>query len=101
LVGIGTLLADNPRLTVRLVEGASPQPIIVDSHLRTPLNAQILSHPKAPWIATLDTETPAAHALRERGAHLIKLPANEAQQINLEALFSVIGDAGVLRRAAI
>ncbi|MCK4899238.1 MAG: RibD family protein, partial [Anaerolineales bacterium] len=42
LVGIGTVLADNPRLTVRLVEGRNPQPIILDSHLRLFLDANLL-----------------------------------------------------------
>ncbi len=34
LLGIGTVLADNPLLTVRLVEGPNPRPIILDTHLR-------------------------------------------------------------------
>src|SRR5512145_1236608 len=53
LVGIGTVLADNPRLTVRLVEGKNPQPIVADSRLRLPLSANLLcQHPLSPWIAT-------------------------------------------------
>lgn len=95
LVGIGTLLADNPKLTVRLVEGPSPQPVIVDSHLRTPLHAQIWSHPKAPWIATLDTDSPAAQALRERGARLIQVPADEAQGVDMAYLYSQLASIGI------
>lgn len=95
LIGIGTLLSDNPQLTVRLVEGPNPQPIIVDSHLRTPLNARIWGHPKSPWIATLDTESPAARALVERGARLIQLPANREGQVDLAALFAYLGNVGI------
>jgi 3,4-dihydroxy 2-butanone 4-phosphate synthase/GTP cyclohydrolase II len=95
LVGIGTLLADNPQLTVRLVEAPSPQPIIVDSHLRVPVDARIWSHPKAPWIATLDTQTPAAHALRERGALLIQLPPMPDGRVDLAALFAHLGSNGM------
>ncbi len=95
LVGIGTILADNPQLTVRLVDGPNPQPIIVDSHLRIPLDARIWSHPKVPWIATLDTETPAAQALRKRGARLIPLPATPQSQVDLTALFTYLGASGV------
>ena len=95
LVGIGTLLADDPQLTVRLAEGPNPQPIIVDTHLRTPLLARILSHPLAPWIATLDTESPQAHALLDRGVRLIKLPPDGLGQVNLAALFSHLGASGI------
>jgi len=43
LVGVGTVLADNPSLTVRLVNGSNPKPIVLDSTMRMPLNAKLLT----------------------------------------------------------
>jgi len=41
LVGVGTVLADNPRLSVREWSGPDPQPIVLDSHLRIPATARL------------------------------------------------------------
>jgi len=42
MVGIGTIIKDNPLLTTRIEEGRSPKAIIVDSNLRIPLESKIL-----------------------------------------------------------
>ena len=53
LVGVGTVLADDPQLTVRLVEGRDPVRVVVDSRLRTPVSSKVLSsQPKSTLIAT-------------------------------------------------
>jgi len=78
LVGIGTVLADNPRLTVRLVPGKSPQPVVLDSHLCLPLNANLLNLPPSPWIAALEgADLQRRVALEARGGRVFHLPADE------------------------
>ena len=43
LVGVGTVIADNPSLTVRLVPGSSLRPVILDSNLRCPLDCKLIA----------------------------------------------------------
>ncbi|MCC6166990.1 MAG: GTP cyclohydrolase II [Caldilineaceae bacterium] len=99
LVGIGTVLADDPQLTVRLVEGSHPQPIVVDSHLRCPPQARLLAHPKGLWIAHVGAHTngllPAATHLQHAGARLLALPTNAEGQVDLEALLVELGRLGI------
>lgn len=52
LVGIGTIMNDDPLLTVRLCEGKNPQIIILDSKLSIPLHARLLKNEKLPIIFT-------------------------------------------------
>ncbi|VAW35638.1 3,4-dihydroxy-2-butanone 4-phosphate synthase / GTP cyclohydrolase II [hydrothermal vent metagenome] len=97
LVGIGTVLADDPRLTVRLVSGTDPQPIIVDSQLRLPLNARLLNdHPRKPMIATTEASDPQKEAaLIAAGATVLRLPATASRQVSLPALLQNLGKLGI------
>lgn len=47
MVGVDTILADNPQLTVRHVKGRSPLRVVVDTHLRTPESVSVLTGPLA------------------------------------------------------
>jgi riboflavin-specific deaminase-like protein len=53
LVGIETVLSDDPQLTVRMWEGDNPQPVVLDSLLRMPASAKLCNHPdKDCWVLT-------------------------------------------------
>ncbi len=97
LVGIGTVLADNPRLTVRLAEGKNPQPIVADSRLRFPLSANLLcQHPLSPWIATGEqADAGRQNVLEAAGARVLRLPMNVRGQVNLTALLEQLGALGI------
>jgi riboflavin-specific deaminase-like protein len=77
LVGVGTVLADDPAMTVRLVQGSDPLRIVVDSTLRTPPSAAVFG--PQPQLLLLATTSAAPDArVREferRGAQVIILPA--------------------------
>ncbi len=98
LVGIGTVLADNPRLTVRLAEGISPQPVILDSRLRTPLQAALFAHPKPPWIAAQAGVAGARlSALRQAGARVLAFDPGLDGRIPLPTLLDRLAALGVRR----
>jgi GTP cyclohydrolase II len=96
LIGSGTLLSDDPRLSVRLVEGASPRPIVLDSHLRFPLTARMLAEGPEPWVAALDGASASRRAaLEAAGARVLYLPADPAGRVSLPHLLARLGQEGI------
>lgn len=97
LVGLGTVLADNPRLTVRHADGPNPQPILLDSQLRCPLDAALLRHPTHRlWIAARADAPPERRAaLVAAGARVLSLPAGSDHWVDLGALLDALGAAGL------
>ena len=92
MVGIGTVLADNPRLNVRLAEGRDPLRIVVDGRLQIPTEAKVLSAGAArqTLIATTDAADKDRLAeLKNLGAEVVLLPCeNDSSRVNLEALLA-------------
>ena len=73
MVGIGTVLADNPSLTTRLVEGKNPVRIVADSQARTPLDSKLLCDGQAKTIIAVTEKAPheKISRLEELGAEII------------------------------
>lgn len=72
MVGINTVLKDDPKLTVKYAEGPNPIRIVVDSRARTPLSARVLDGSARTVIAVSKRASPdKTKALRERGAEVI------------------------------
>lgn len=99
LTGIGTVLADNPRLDVRaLATPRQPQLVLLDSALRTPPDAAIFIAPRACLIyfaAPLSPEIEARRAaLQARGARVIHLPGTDGR-VDLRALLRDLGAHGI------
>ncbi len=91
LTGSGTLLIDNPQMTVRDFDiGRQPLRVIVDSKLRTPPSAAIL--PALIACATSQRDTRAA--LIEAGAEIIELPDPHGR-VDLAALMRELARRGI------
>lgn len=101
MVGIGTVIADDPELTVRLVKGKNPVRIVVDSRLRMPANAKILNqHNGSVIIATIKKKSQESEVrsqkdkkikmLKDKGAEILELPPKDGM-VDLEALMKALG----------
>lgn len=71
LVGVGTVLADDPELTVRNVDGVNPLRVVLDSKLRTPPSAKIIGNDQKCLILTsTDSSSEKLKALTDAGAQV-------------------------------
>ena len=88
LVGIGTVLADNPRLTTRLVDGKNPVRVIVDSNARIPPDAQVVTDKSARTIVAVTSNAPVekVSALESLGVEIVT--AGDGQRVDLRTLMS-------------
>lgn len=92
--GIGTILADDPSLTVRLDDeqvNLQPLRVILDPHLSTPTNARFLSQPGESLIVTATEEPDLQQQLEQAGAEVIYLP-HGTDAIDLHALMRVLAE---------
>ena len=109
LTGIGTVLADDPQLTVREFDiGRQPLRVVVDSHLRIPLRSKILQGGKT-VIACLARQEEKAASLRASGVVVLELPASDGhvclaslmQALAAQEINEVLVEAGTLLNGAL
>lgn len=104
LVGVGTVLADDPRLDARLAPApladAKPIRVVVDTTLRTPLGAQLVrtAREQPTWLAhAADTSPSSLTALADAGVTLLPTPRASEGGLDLQALLRDLAKRDVLR----
>jgi len=98
MVGVGTVLADNPRLSLRTGGDEvrdSKLRVIVDTRGRTPADAQLFREPGRVLIATTDSiDSDRERQYRELGAEVLKLPHRDGM-VDLDALMGALGTMNI------
>jgi len=107
VVGISTILADDPRLTVRLVKGKNPARVIVDSRGRIPIDSQIMrTASKIRTIVAVTDQAPKEKIRKLEGAGAQVLVISEGKKgqsaavphgVNLKKLFLRLEKMGLRR----
>lgn len=98
MVGIGTVLADDPRLTARYEGARDPQRIVLDSQLRTPPSAKLLPGRRGPrTIIACAEAAPAARekALVARGAEVWRVRTDAGGRVDVHELGKQLAEAKI------
>lgn len=99
MVGIGTVLVDNPLLTTRIpdFEGKNPIRIIVDSRCRIPLDANVVkttSKARTLLATTNQADSQKIKVLKEKDVEVLVLPLKN-DRVDLNALMEKLGEMGI------
>ncbi|MBE6876940.1 MAG: bifunctional diaminohydroxyphosphoribosylaminopyrimidine deaminase/5-amino-6-(5-phosphoribosylamino)uracil reductase RibD [Ruminococcus sp.] len=96
MCGIGTVIADNPALTCRTENPHNPTRIICDTHLRIPLDCNIVrTADEIPTIvATTSQDKAKLEKLQKHGVQILKVKSDEGH-INLKSLMKKLGEQGI------
>ncbi len=95
VVGVETVIRDNPQLNVRLSSKSvhHPTPVVLDSRLRIPLESQLLKTHKSPIIATLPMADPKKiEELEKKGARVLITDMDENGRVDLSKLLTKLGE---------
>src|SRR4030043_90168 len=97
LVGIGTILKDDPLLTARIRKGRDPYRVILDSRLRIPEKANVIyQNPETTILATTElAPKEKIESLEKRGVRVLILDSMQGR-VNLKSLLSRLGEMGMM-----
>jgi len=92
MVGVNTVLKDDPQLTVRRARGRSPLRVVVDSQGRTPTRARLLKADERPPIIAVTRRAPQAERRRlEQAGAQVWLVRSQKGLVDLKALMERLG----------
>lgn len=99
VIGVGTAIADDPRLTVRDAPGHSPLRIVFDTRLRLPLAARLVQTAREvpTWaVCTTDASSAAEQELVDRGVEVLRVPPSAEGRIDPLAALQTLAARSVV-----
>ena len=99
MVGVNTVLADNPRLTVRDVPGRNPIRVVVDSKLRLPLTSQLVQtaqHTPTCVVTTAGAPRSQEEMLAAAGVRVVRVPATAEGRCDMTAVLQELASREVV-----
>ncbi len=102
MVGIGTVLSDNPQLTCRLpgMDARSPVRVVLDAQLRVPLATSVVATVRETptWVfASRKASSMAEEVLRHKGCKVFRVDDDEDGRLDLDAVLKVLAGEGITR----
>lgn len=101
MVGIGTVLVDNPTLDCRIhgLESASPIRIVLDTHLKIDVNSKLCQSAKniPLWVVTASTEQDKIQALEKLDVNVLNAKQNLDELLDLDDVMKMIAERGITR----
>lgn len=95
VTGVGTVLADDPSMTVRLDDiEHQPLRVVVDTHLSMPATARMLQQPGRTLVMTCSEDEAAKEALEQAGAEVVRLPFCN-NTVDMRAVLDTLGEMEV------
>ncbi len=96
MVGLRTLLVDDPKLRVKLVRGRNPRRIVVDSNARTPLHAHVIkSASETPTTIAVTSSAPKQKIRRLENSGATVLMCGTGRRVSLRLLMRRLREMGV------
>jgi 5-amino-6-(5-phosphoribosylamino)uracil reductase/diaminohydroxyphosphoribosylaminopyrimidine deaminase/5-amino-6-(5-phosphoribosylamino)uracil reductase len=97
MVGAGTVCSDNPRLTVRHVDASSPVRVVLDSSLRIPLSAHVLTDSQSPTIiaVTDSASTERRSEVNRQGVEVVVIGSDSDGRVDVAELLRVLWARGI------
>lgn len=98
LVGVGTVIKDNPQLTTRLVKGRNPLRVVLDSALGIPPAAKVLQNQdkaKTIVVTTPQADREKFAAVQRLGIEILVIPPDKQGRVDIVKLLKILGERGV------
>ncbi len=98
-VGIGTVVADDPRLTVREIQAPSPVRVVFDTKLRIPSGARLVTTAREvpTWIVTsLEASAAVEQTLSDQGVEILRAPPSAEGRIDVTAALRALAQRGIV-----